>query len=93
MPQKPENTEGSNTNEETGRFMSPQTRNDFINEATPEPNVDGGDNPTSANAEKEGFISGDGINFAITPSQDMTVWQDAAAWPQPKWLSDRKSVV
>ena len=90
MPQKPENTEGSNTDEIKEKFMSPQTRNDFINEATPEPTVDGGDNPTSTNAEKEGFISGDGINYAITPSQDMTVWQDAAAWPQPKWLSQSR---
>ncbi len=90
MPQKPENTEGSNTDETDERFMSAQTKNDFINEPTPESTVDGGDNPTSTDTEKEGFISGDGINFAITPSEDMTVWQNSAKWPQPKWLSQSR---
>ena len=83
MPQKPENTEESNTDEIKEKFMSPQTRNDFINEATPEPDVESSDNATPINPN---FMSTDATNFAIAPSEDMTVWQDAAKWTQPKWL-------
>ena len=90
LPKKPSNTEGAKTDDTNERFMGPE---DIIiiahkggSDAEPEAETDAND---SAKTE---FVSTDesAPNYPITPSEDMTVWQDAAAWPQPKWLAQTR---
>lgn len=94
MPQKPANTEGSSEGESTGRFISPEVREDRPSEQRN--NFAAGENEennteTGESNENPTFISTDETNFAVTPSEDMTVWQDAKKWPQPKWLAQSRS--
>lgn len=87
MPNKPSITEGSQTADTKDKYIGPD---EMLFRKS------GADSETDADADAEtsdqGFISqGDETpNFRITPSEDMTVWQDAAAWPQPKWLTQTR---
>ncbi len=54
-------------------------------------NTEGGDSTDI----REKFIGSDTsdsnfANYRITPSEDMTVWQTADMWPQPKWLAQKR---
>lgn len=78
-PNKPSTTEGGDADE---RFMGPDdfnARRDHREETeTDTPDSESNSSPDSK------------PNMRITPSEDMTLWQDAAKWPQPKWLNQTR---
>jgi hypothetical protein len=89
MPNKPANTEGAKMDETKDRFMG---RDDFAaNKAHAEAaeteeteETDASDSSTQPFMPEE---PEDTSYTRISPSEDMTLWQDAAAWPQPTWLT------